>query len=62
MVTPRIMSKNQIQEMLDAAVHFGHKTQKWNPQMRPFIYGSRNGIHFMDLQKQLSSFRKPRIF
>lgn len=48
--------------MLDAAVHFGHKTQKWNPQMRPFIYGSRNGIHFMDLQKTVEQLQKAQDF
>lgn len=56
------MTKDQIQEMLDAAVHFGHKTQKWNPQMRPFIYGSRNGVHFMDLQKTVEELQKAQEF
>lgn len=45
------MPKNDIQTLLDAAVHFGHKTQKWNPKMKSFLYGSRNGIHIFDLQK-----------
>lgn len=47
---PKDMSKN-LQEMLDAAVHFGHKTQKWNPKMRPYIYGDKNGVHLFDLTK-----------
>ncbi len=38
-------------ELVEAGVHFGHKTKRWNPQMAPFIYGSRNDIHIIDLQK-----------
>ncbi len=45
------MSQISLQEMLDAAVHFGHKTQRWNPKMKPYLYGSRNGIHIFDLNK-----------
>lgn len=45
------MAQNDLKEMLDAAVHFGHKTQKWNPKMKKFIYGAKNGIHIFDLQK-----------
>lgn len=47
------MTQTQVnlKEMLDAAVHFGHKTQKWNPKMRKYIYGEKNGIHLIDLQK-----------
>ena len=38
-------------ELLDAGVHFGHQTRRWNPKMRPFIFGERNGIHIIDLRK-----------
>ena len=38
-------------ELLEAGVHFGHQTQKWNPKMKPFIYGARNGIYVIDLRK-----------
>lgn len=38
-----------MRQLLEAGVHFGHQTQRWNPRMGPFIYGSRNGIHIMDL-------------
>jgi small subunit ribosomal protein S2 len=38
-------------ELLDAGVHFGHQTQRWNPKMKPFIYGARNGIYVLDLRK-----------
>ncbi len=41
----------QMRELLDAGVHFGHQVRRWNPKMRPFIYGERNGIHIIDLQK-----------
>ena len=40
----------EIRELLGAGVHFGHKTQRWNPSMRRFIFGARNGIHIIDLQ------------
>lgn len=42
-----------VKEMLEAGVHFGHQTHRWNPRMKPFIYGARNGIHIIDLQKTL---------
>ncbi len=45
------MSKDSIKEMMDAAMHFGHQTQRWNPKMKPFLYGSKNGIHIFDLEK-----------
>lgn len=38
-------------ELLEAGVHFGHQTQRWNPKMKPYIYGSRNGIYVLDLRK-----------
>ncbi|MFQ6552339.1 30S ribosomal protein S2 [Aestuariibius insulae] len=38
-----------MRQLLEAGVHFGHQTQRWNPRMEPYIYGSRNGIHIMDL-------------
>jgi small subunit ribosomal protein S2 len=43
--------KFTIQQMLEAGVHFGHKTRVWNPKMAPFIYDARNGLHIIDLQK-----------
>jgi len=44
-------NKEQIQELLDAGVHFGHLTRKWNPNMAPYIFMERNGIHIIDLYK-----------
>ena len=42
-----------IKELLDAGVHFGHQTRRWNPRMKPFIFDARNGIHIIDLSKSL---------
>ena len=42
-----------IKELLEAGVHFGHQTRRWNPKMRRFIFAERNGIHIIDLQKTL---------
>jgi small subunit ribosomal protein S2 len=39
-----------LRDLLEAGVHFGHQTRRWNPKMKPYIYGSKNGIHIMDLQ------------
>jgi len=47
-----------IREMMEAGVHFGHQTKRWNPKMRPFIYGARNGIHIIDLQHSVKAFRR----
>ena len=43
-----------VKELLDAGVHFGHQTKRWNPKMRPFIFDARNGIHIIDLSKTLN--------
>src|SRR5262245_35988051 len=43
-----------VKELLDAGVHFGHQTKRWNPKMKPFIFDSRNGIHIIDLSKTLN--------
>ena len=45
------MKKVDIQELLDAGAHFGHLTRKWNPNMAPYIYGKKNGIHIINLYK-----------
>ena len=45
------MANIEIKELLDAGVHFGHLTRKWNPNMAPYIYGERNGVHIIDLYK-----------
>ena len=45
------MSVASLIELLEAGVHFGHQTQHWNPKMKPYIYGARNGIYILDLRK-----------
>lgn len=45
------MTQVNIAEMMDAGAHFGHQTRRWNPKMKPFIYGARSGVHIIDLQK-----------
>jgi small subunit ribosomal protein S2 len=40
-----------LRDLIQAGVHFGHQTRRWNPKMRPFVYGAKNGIHIIDLQK-----------
>ena len=47
-----------MREMLDAGVHFGHQTKFWNPKMAPFIFGHRNKIHIVNLEKTLAMFRE----
>jgi small subunit ribosomal protein S2 len=43
-----------VKELLEAGVHFGHQTKRWNPKMKPFIFDARNGIHIIDLSKSLT--------
>ena len=45
------MSNVSLRELLEAGVHFGHQTRRWDPKMKPYIFGSKNGIHIIDLQK-----------
>ena len=47
----KIVSTIGVKELLDAGVHFGHQTKRWNPKMKPFIFDARNGIHIIDLSK-----------
>jgi len=46
-----------MKELLEAGVHFGHQTRRWNPKMKPYIFGARNGIYIIDLQKTVRLFR-----
>ena len=52
------MSQVTMKQLLEAGVHFGHQTSRWNPKMRPFIFGARNGIHIIDLQQTVTLFRE----
>ena len=47
-----------MRQLLEAGVHFGHQTKRWNPKMKKYIFGARNGIYIIDLQKSLPLFRK----
>ena len=51
-----------LRSLLDAGVHFGHQTKRWNPKMRPFIYGARNGIHIIDLDQTTRLFKRAYDF
>ena len=48
------MKNISIKDLLDAGIHFGHRTNRWNPKMSDYIYGHRNGIHIIDLQKTVT--------
>lgn len=47
-----------LRALIDAGVHFGHQTKRWNPRMRPYIYGARNGIHIIDLDQTAQLFKR----
>jgi small subunit ribosomal protein S2 len=51
-----------IREMMEAGVHFGHQTKRWNPKMKSFIFGARNGIHIIDLQQTVRAFKRAYNF
>ena len=51
------MSEVRLDQLLEAGVHFGHQTRRWNPKMKPFIFTVRNGIHIIDLRKTLDRLR-----
>ncbi|HVN41812.1 MAG TPA: 30S ribosomal protein S2, partial [Steroidobacteraceae bacterium] len=46
-----------MRQLLEAGVHFGHQTKRWNPKMKPYIFGARNGIYIIDLQKTVAMAR-----
>ncbi len=51
-----------IKELLEAGVHFGHQTNRWNPKMKKFLFGERNGIYIIDLQQTLSRMEQAYAF
>jgi len=51
------MAYIKMKELLEAGVHFGHQTKRWNPKMKSYIFGARNGIYIIDLQKTVKMFR-----
>ena len=56
------MSPIALKELLEAGVHFGHQTKRWNPKMKPYIFGERNGIYIIDLSKTATLFREAEQF
>ena len=56
------MANITMKELLEAGVHFGHQTKRWNPKMKDFIFGERNGIYIIDLQKTLKMFKEASKF
>ncbi|MGH9580852.1 MAG: 30S ribosomal protein S2 [Terriglobales bacterium] len=56
------MASISMKELLEAGVHFGHQTKRWNPKMKEYIFGERNGIYIIDLQKTLKMFKEASKF
>ncbi|MBI3599326.1 MAG: 30S ribosomal protein S2 [Nitrospinae bacterium] len=56
------MSAMTMKELLEAGAHFGHQTKRWNPKMKKYIFGARNGIYIIDLQKTLKKFKEAAKF
>src|SRR5256885_14847724 len=51
-----------MQQLLEAGAHFGHQTHRWNPKMRPYIFGDRNGVHIIDLSQTVPLFARALDF
>ena len=56
------MTSIAIKDLLEAGVHFGHQTRRWNPKMKPYIFGTRNGIYIVNLSKTAELFEKAEAF
>ncbi len=56
------MPEVSMKQLLEAGVHFGHQTSRWNPKMKPYIFGARNGIHIIDLQQTVAMFKEIEAF
>src|SRR5215469_11047823 len=56
------MAYVSMKQMLETGVHFGHQTKRWNPKMRPYIFGARNGVHIIDLDQTARLFRRAYNF
>ncbi len=59
---PEAPEKLTIEHLLEAGVHFGHRTNRWNPKMKKYIFGARNGIYVIDLEKTLAAIEEAREF
>ncbi|HEX2793078.1 MAG TPA: 30S ribosomal protein S2, partial [Croceicoccus sp.] len=51
-----------MQQLIEAGAHFGHQTHRWNPRMKPYIFGSRNGVHIIDLSQTVPLFQRALDF
>ncbi len=56
------MASELVRELLDAGIHFGHRCARWNPKMKPYIYGKRNGIHIIDIRETLRGLLRARKY
>ena len=56
------MGEISMKQLLEAGVHFGHQTSRWNPKMKPYIFGARNGIYIIDLQQTVKMFQAAYAF
>ena len=56
------MAVVSMKQLLEAGVHFGHQTRRWNPKMAPYIYTERNGIYIVDLQKTVKKLEEAYAF
>jgi small subunit ribosomal protein S2 len=56
------MAEVNMKQLLEAGVHFGHQTSRWNPKMKPYIFGARNGIYIVDLQQTVRLFQEAYAF
>ena len=60
--TPAVPSEVTVRDLLEAGVHFGHQTKRWNPKMKRYIFGERNGIYLIDLAKSLEHLQAAKQF
>ena len=51
-----------MRQLIDAGVHFGHQSHRWNPKMKPYLFGVRNGIHIIDLQQTVPLLHNALVF
>ena len=56
------MASSLVRELLDAGIHFGHRCSRWNPKMKPYLYGKRNSIHIVDIRETLRGLLKAKRF
>ena len=62
MTTANVRQDVSIQDLLEAGLHFGHRTKRWNPKMRKYLFGQKNGIYIIDLEQTLEGLQKARQF